>query len=48
MKISKNAAGNRAYVFASIGPTGKLLSKKDGAGNDLIEVFDEQAQARME
>jgi methionine synthase I (cobalamin-dependent) len=44
-EISKRAAGKDALVFASIGPTGKLLPPKASAGSDLIDVFEEQARA---
>lgn len=43
--ISKKAAGEKAYVFASMGPSGKLLITKDVTENDLKEAFEEQAQA---
>lgn len=45
VEISKKAAGTRAYVFASIGPSGKLLLTKDVTEDDLREIFEEQAQA---
>lgn len=48
VEISKKAAGDRAYVFASIGPTGKLISNKLGDGDTLVDAFDEQARALHE
>jgi len=45
VEISKKAAGTRAYVFASMGPSGKLLLTKDVTEDDLREIFEEQAQA---
>jgi 5-methyltetrahydrofolate--homocysteine methyltransferase len=45
VEISKKAAGEKAYVFASMGPSGKLLITKDVTENDLKEAFEEQAQA---
>jgi 5-methyltetrahydrofolate--homocysteine methyltransferase len=45
VEISKKAAGTRAYVFASMGPSGKLLLTKDVTENDLMQAFEEQAQA---
>ena len=47
-EISKRAAGDRAYVFASIGPSGKLLARGSDSGDELIEAFDEQARALHE
>ena len=48
VQISKKAAGNRAYVFASIGPTGKMLITGDTTESELQEVFEEQAQAQVQ
>ncbi len=45
VEISKKAAGGKAYVFASIGPSGKLLITKDVTEDDLKGAFEEQAQA---
>jgi 5-methyltetrahydrofolate--homocysteine methyltransferase len=45
VEISKKAAGGRAYVFASIGPSGKLLITKDVTEDELREAFEEQSQA---
>jgi methionine synthase I (cobalamin-dependent) len=43
--ISRRAAGTKAYVFASMGPTGKLLATREVTENDLQQAFEEQAQA---
>ncbi len=43
--ISKKAAGNKAYIFASIGPSGKLLMTGDVTEEQLYEIFKEQADA---
>ncbi|HDP23963.1 MAG TPA: methionine synthase [Deltaproteobacteria bacterium] len=43
--ISKKAAGSRAYVFASMGPSGKLLVTRDVTEADLKAAFEEQARA---
>ena len=43
--ISKRAAGGKALVFASIGPTGKMLMMGDVTPEEMQEVFREQAQA---
>ncbi len=45
VEISKQAAGDEAYVFASIGPSGKLLMTGDVTEEQLYEVFKEQADA---
>jgi 5-methyltetrahydrofolate--homocysteine methyltransferase len=45
VEISKKAAAGRAYVFASIGPSGKLLITKDVTEEGLMEAFVEQAEA---
>jgi methionine synthase I (cobalamin-dependent) len=44
-EISRRAAGDRAYVFASIGPTGKMLMMGEVTEDDLREAFTEQASA---
>ncbi|MEA3223337.1 MAG: homocysteine S-methyltransferase family protein [Thermodesulfobacteriota bacterium] len=46
VEISKKAAGGRAYVFASIGPSGKMLITKDVTEDDLQKAFCEQADAQ--
>ena len=45
VEISRRAAGTRACVFASMGPTGKLLAAREVTENDLRQAFEEQAQA---
>ncbi|HON06646.1 MAG TPA: homocysteine S-methyltransferase family protein [Verrucomicrobiota bacterium] len=45
VEISKSAADGKAYVFASIGPSGKLLMSGDVTEEELFETFKEQAQA---
>lgn len=43
--LSKQAAGDRARVFASMGPTGALLMMGDVTADELEVAFREQAQA---
>ncbi len=43
--LSRQAAGEDALVFASIGPTGKLLMSGDVSEDDMLAAFREQAQA---
>ena len=43
--ISKKAAGSRALVFASMGPSGKMLIMKDVTESELRKAFQEQAEA---
>jgi len=45
VEISLAAAGGRARVFASIGPTGKLLLNGDITEDELRAAFAEQARA---
>jgi len=45
VEISKRAAGDRARVFASIGPSGKFLLRKQVTEPQLHDTFAEQAQA---
>ena len=45
--ISKRAAGDQALVFASVGPTGKMLMMGDVTEEELLDVFTEQAQALL-
>jgi 5-methyltetrahydrofolate--homocysteine methyltransferase len=45
VKISKKAAGSSAMVFASIGPSGKLLLTKEVTPEQLKKAFSEQARA---
>jgi 5-methyltetrahydrofolate--homocysteine methyltransferase len=47
-RISRRAAGDRARVFASIGPTGKLLAMGETNAAELRAVFTEQAEALAE
>ena len=42
-RISKEAAGENAYVFGSIGPTGKILMMGDISEEDVFNSFCEQA-----
>jgi 5-methyltetrahydrofolate--homocysteine methyltransferase len=44
-RISKQAAGKRALVFASIGPSGKMLMSGDVTAEELSAAFAEQAAA---
>jgi len=46
VEISKKAAGDRAYVFASIGPTGLMLVTRETTEEELQNVFEEQAAAQ--
>jgi methionine synthase I (cobalamin-dependent) len=43
--ISKRAAGNQALVFASIGPTGKILMSGEVGGEQVTAAFAAQAQS---
>ena len=44
--ISKEAAGDNAKVFASIGPSGKMLVTGEVTEEELREAFSEQADAQ--
>jgi methionine synthase I (cobalamin-dependent) len=44
-EISKRAAGSHAKVFASIGPTGIILMMGEISAEEVLRVFEEQAQA---
>jgi methionine synthase I (cobalamin-dependent) len=46
--ISKAAAGNQALVFASLGPSGKMLMMGDTTEEELLGAFTEQARAMAE
>jgi methionine synthase I (cobalamin-dependent) len=46
VRISKEAASDRACVFASIGPTGKMLITGETTEEELQNVFEEQAGAQ--
>jgi len=48
VELSRAAAGNSAKVFASIGPTGKMLMAGDVTEERLAEVFREQAELLAE
>ena len=45
VEISRRAAAGRALVFASIGPSGKLLVNEDVSAGELRDAFLEQAEA---
>jgi 5-methyltetrahydrofolate--homocysteine methyltransferase len=45
VRISKEAAGTRAYVFASMGPTGEVLLMKRITEGEMRAAFEEQAAA---
>ncbi len=47
-RISKQAASNKALVFGSIGPTGKMVLMGEVGEDELFEVFKEQAEALAE
>lgn len=44
-EISKIAARDRAHVFASIGPSGKMLMMGEVTEDELLDAFSEQAEA---
>jgi methionine synthase I (cobalamin-dependent) len=46
VRISKQAAVDRAFVFASIGPTGRMLVTRETTEEELQAVFEEQANAQ--
>ncbi len=46
VEISKAAAQDKAYVFASIGPSGKMLLRKDVTQEELYAAFEEQANTQ--
>jgi len=46
--ISKKAAGARAFVFASMGPSGKMLVSGDVTADQLRESYEEQARAQRD
>ena len=48
VRISRRAAGARARVFASIGPTGKMLMAGEVSEDELRAAFAEQAEALAE
>jgi methionine synthase I (cobalamin-dependent) len=45
VEISRRAAGDRAAVFASLGPSGKMLMTGEVSSDELRSVFAEQAKA---
>jgi len=47
-EISLRASSGRVRVFASIGPTGKLLTMGETTESELSDVFGEQARALVE
>jgi methionine synthase I (cobalamin-dependent) len=48
VRISRAAASGRALVFASLGPSGRLLCNGDVTPEDLAAAFREQAMAMAE
>jgi 5-methyltetrahydrofolate--homocysteine methyltransferase len=44
-ELSRRAAGDRARVFASIGPSGKMLMAGDISAEELLAAYREQAEA---
>jgi 5-methyltetrahydrofolate--homocysteine methyltransferase len=48
VEISKQAAGTQAVVFASIGPSGKMLLAGETTEQELGELYAEQARALAE
>ena len=48
VEISRRAAAGRARVFASIGPTGKMLVNEETTEAELRAVFEEQTAALAE
>lgn len=47
-RLSKKAAGDEAHVFASIGPTGKMLMMGEVTPEEMHAAFEEQAAALAE
>lgn len=48
VEISKRAAENHAHIFASIGPSGKMLLTGEISEDELLGIFLEQATALKE
>jgi 5-methyltetrahydrofolate--homocysteine methyltransferase len=48
VEISRRAAGEKARVFASIGPSGKMLVAGEISESELRDAFTQQAQALAE
>jgi len=44
-EISRRAVGDRAHVFASIGPSGRMLMMGEVSEQQLLDAFGEQARA---
>ena len=47
-RISRRAAGDKAQVFASMGPCGKMLLTEEISAEELLDAFSEQAHALFE
>ncbi|MBP1657500.1 MAG: 5-methyltetrahydrofolate--homocysteine methyltransferase [Bacteroidetes bacterium] len=45
VRISREAAAGRALIFASIGPTGKMLMTEEVTPDEMLAAFTEQAAA---
>jgi 5-methyltetrahydrofolate--homocysteine methyltransferase len=48
VEISRSAAGTRSRIFASIGPSGKMLMAEELTEQELADAFGEQALALAE
>jgi len=48
VEISRRAAGTRARVFASMGPTGKMLFAGEVSEEEVAQAFEEQSRALAE
>ncbi len=48
VRISREAAGGKALVFASMGPSGKMILTGEVTAESLFEAFSEQAAALAE
>lgn len=48
VEISRRAAGTQAWIFASIGPSGKMLMAEEVTEQELADAFGEQALALAE
>jgi methionine synthase I (cobalamin-dependent) len=48
VELSKQAAGSRARVFASLGPSGRMLLTGETTAAELTDAFTEQARALAE
>ena len=48
VEISRRAASSKARVFASLGPSGKLLMMGEVSEDELLAAYTEQAQALAE